>query len=145
MDSIKVENHHHLRTSTRTVIEGGFTSMMWALWIYLFLPLFSVFMWVFGVHTFYIHVFEGTAIRELYEQLSQLGLTIVVIFLALRGWEIYNLYAFGRRDRRKNTVQVTASEVSQRFGLPVSQIAELQNQKEIVWTLLYEDMILPPN
>lgn len=145
MENVKVENHRHLRSRARVVVEGGFTSMMWALWVYLFLPLFSVIMWGFGIHTFYRHVFRGTAIRELYELLTQLGFTILLIFCALRGWEVYNRYVFGRRNRRKQTIPVTSAEVGGHFGLPAGSVDALQNQKEITWTLLYDEMIAPPN
>lgn len=114
---------------------------MWAVWVYLFLPLFSVVMWGLGLRTFYTHVFRDAAIPELCALLTKLVITIAIIFLSLRGWELYNLYFFGRRNRRKQTEVLTMDNVGQRYGLTISEISELQEQKEIVWDRLYEEMV----
>lgn len=141
MNTVKVENHPELRSWPRFIFEGGFTSMMWAVWIYLFLPLLSVLMWAFGFRTFYAHVFKDAALSELYALLGHLGLAVLFFFVALRAWELYNFYHFGRRNRRKRSAALTPDDVSRHFGVPADEITALQAQKEIVWSPLYEDMV----
>lgn len=143
MNHLEIEDHRRLRTWSRSFFEGVFTSAIWALWVYLFLPLFSAVMWAFGLSTFYTHVFKGVSILELFELLKRLGLAVILIYLALRGWGFYNLFFFGRRNRRKRTSVLTVDRLSRHYGVPAAEIVELQGQQEIVWEGLYEKMIAP--
>ena len=46
MARITIEDNPKLRGRLRTAFEWSFTSFMWALWLYLFLPLVSLVLWV---------------------------------------------------------------------------------------------------
>ena len=39
MSKINIEDNPKLRSPARRIVEWGFTTFMWALWLYLFLPL----------------------------------------------------------------------------------------------------------
>lgn len=135
--SIAIENNPGLRSVTRVVFEWSFTAIMWALWVYLFLPMISLVMWAVGLHLFYVHLFEGAALERLADLLGQMGLTVLIVFVILRGWGYYNLYKFGRRDRRRRRPVATRDLLGRQFNLSSAQVLSLQSQKEIVWTGLY--------
>lgn len=84
MDHLEIEDQRRLRTRIRPFFEGVFTSAIWALWIYLFLPLLSAAMWVFGLSTFYTMCSRGAPILEFHELLKQLGLALVIIYTFIK-------------------------------------------------------------
>lgn len=113
----------------------SFTTLMWALWLYLFLPLLNVILWLLGIRFFYVEVFEKAGYMQLLNLLSNMGWSILVVFAVLRFWGYYNYLRFGKKDRRKFVSSTTAEQLSGFFNLPPEQIVELQSKKEVIWPL----------
>jgi len=122
----------------RTTIEWIFTSLMWALWIYLFLPMATLILWSAGIHYIYHSVIEPAALMYLIAMLTRLGWAVVIIFVALRGWGYYNYYVFGRLDRRKSYPEPSTFELAEYFGLTEDRLLALQEEKEILWEVPYD-------
>lgn len=135
MPEIEIINNPKLKSLLRNVSELSFTTLMWALWLYLFLPLLNVILWLLGIRFFYVEVFEKAGYMQLLNLLGNMGWSILVVFAVLRLWGYYNYLKFGKKDRRKFVSFTTAEQLSGFFNLPPEQIVELQSKKEVIWPL----------
>lgn len=133
MPEIEIRDNPKLKSFLRNVGEWSFTTLMWALWLYLFLPLLNVILWFLGVRFFYVEVFEKAGYVQLLNLLNKIGWGILAVFAILRFWGYYNYIRFGRKERRKSTSSTTVGQLSESFNLPPEKILELQSQKEVVW------------
>ena len=109
--------------------------LVWALWLYLFLPLFNIILWLLGIHLFYEEVIEKAGYLQLLSLFTKMGWSILVVFAVLRLWGYYNYLRFGKKDRRKFVSSTTVEQLSGHFNLPPEQIIELQSKKEVTWPL----------
>lgn len=135
MPEIEIIDNPKLKSLLRDVSELSFTTLMWALWLYLFLPLLNVILWLLGIRFFYVEVFEKAGYLQLLNLFTKMGWSILVVFAVLRLWGYYNYIKFGKKDRRKFVSSTTAEQLSGFFNLPPEQIVELQSKKEVIWPL----------
>lgn len=135
-----IQDRADLRSFLRNTSEWSFTVVMWALWIYLFLPLLSLILWVVGLPYIYQTVFTVEVINRLINLMVKMGWATLVIFIALRGWGLYNYYVFGKRNRRKQYPEVSLEQMGRHFGLNVEEVKSLQQRREINWSGLYDDI-----
>ena len=135
MAEIKIIDNPKLKSFLRNIGEWSFTTLMWGLWIYLFLPLLNVILWLLGFHLFYVKVIERGGYIHLLNLLGKVGWAVLLIFGILRLWGYYNYVRFGRKNRRKIVSPTTADQLSGFFHLPPDQVLELQSKKEVVWPM----------
>jgi len=135
MPEIKIVNNTKLKSFLRNVSEWSFTTLVWALWLYLFLPLLNIILWLLGIHFFYVEVLEKAGYLQLLNLFYKMGWSILVVFAVLRLWGYYNYRRFGKKDRRKFVSATTVEQLSGHFNLPPGQIIELQSKKEVIWPL----------
>lgn len=135
MPEIEIINNTKLKSFLRNVSEWSFTTLVWALWLYLFLPLLNIILWLLGIHFFYVEVIEKAGYLQLLNLFTKMGWSILVVFAVLRFWGYYNYLRFGKKDRRKFVSSTTAEQLSGLFNLPPEQIVELQSKKEVTWPL----------
>jgi biofilm PGA synthesis protein PgaD len=133
MPEIIIEDRPELRGPARNTIEWVVTTLMWALWIYLFLPVATMILWAAGAHFIYHSVFEHDALSHLRDMLIRLGWAVALIFAVLSGWRFYNYYRFGRLNRRKRSASVSTADLAAFFGLSESQLRAIQEEKEVYW------------
>lgn len=133
MAPIRIEDSSKHRGFFRTTLEWSFTSLMWALWGYLFLPLVSLILWIAGLGYIYGAVFEESALTRLLELVSRMGWAVLIIFIVLRGWGYYNYYVFGRKNRRKHRDPVNLEKLGSHFGLTEQDVVALQATKQVYW------------
>ena len=135
MPEIKIIDNPKVKSFIRNIGEWSFTTLMWGLWIYLFLPLLNVILWLLGFHLFYVKVIERGGYIHLLNLLGKVGWAVLLIFGILRLWGYYNYVRFGRKNRRKIVAPTTADQLSGFFHLPPDQVLELQSKKEVVWPM----------
>lgn len=136
--AIRIIDNPELKTVLRNMGEWSFTTFMWALWIYLFLPLINIILWIFGGHRFYLTVVEEARYRDVIAMFQNMGGFVLIVFLVLRGWGYYNYHRFGKRERRKASNPASAKQMGQFFHLTEDEVVALQHQKEVVWEKPYE-------
>lgn len=94
---------------------GLVTAVCWGLYAYLWLPLLTLVLWLFGVHT---------AATELYLRNNQvepfmlivLPLVALAVAMLLTGWAELNRARFRNRERRSATPDASAGEVADALG-----------------------------
>jgi biofilm PGA synthesis protein PgaD len=135
MPEIEIIDNTKLKSFLRNVSEWSFTTLVWALWLYLFLPLLNIILWLLGIHFFYVEVIEKAGYLQLLNLFTKMGWSILVVFIVLRFWGYYNYFRFGKKDRRKFVSSTTVEQLSGVFNLPPEKIIELQSKKEVTWPL----------
>jgi len=138
MSEIEIIDKPKLKSFLRKITELGFTSLMWGLWFYLFLPLLNLVLWVLGIRYFYVELFELAGYKGLINILLKAGWVILIVFLILRSWGVYNYRRFGKRERRKGLPPETLEKTAEYFQISPEQIQHIQSSKEVVWPLLHK-------
>jgi biofilm PGA synthesis protein PgaD len=134
MSEIQIIDNPKLKGFLQTLTEWTFTTVMWALWIYLFLPLLNMVLWLLGIHYFYLEVIEKGGYMHLLGLLRDTGISLFVILVLLRAWGHYNYVRFGKRNRRKDVSETTVEELAGFFQLPTEVISDLQGAGEVTWS-----------
>ncbi len=136
-EPIEIIDNPSLRSVLRNIGESTFTTVMWALWVYLFFPIINIILWALGITSFYKKVIAHSEYLEFLDLLQNCGLTVFGIFLLLWFWGVYNYRWFGKRNRRFNSTMAAPGEMAEFFDVSVDRVLELRQQKEIKWTSLY--------
>ena len=136
---IQLLDHPDLKTVLLNMGEWSFTTFMWAVWIYLFLPLINILLWIFGGHLFYVSVVDEAHYRDAVTMFQNMGIFVLIVFLILRGWGYYNYHRFGKLSRRKAPLPASAEQMAGFFKLTTAEVLALQHQKEVVWEKTYEN------
>ncbi len=127
-----------LKTVLRNMGEWSFTTFMWVLWVYLFLPIINILLWVFGGHRFYITVVQEAHYQDAIDMFQNTGWFVLIVFLILRGWGLYNYHRFGKRERRKQASPVSMDQMADFFQVTEATVARMRDQQEVVWDGRYE-------
>jgi len=130
---IEIIDAPEAKTLSRRLADGSITAFMWALWLYLLLPILNVVVWVAGIHFFYSAVIAPADARNILGLMSTVGWAILAVFVILRIWGLYNYWAFGRHDRRRAKDMSTIYGLARFHRIPPSRILALQDSREIVW------------
>lgn len=109
------------------------TMIFWILFALLLRPLFTVFAWILGGHLF----FEAMHIQETpWAALSlPLGYLAVIFIISVLFfiWANYNLWRFGKRERRKQRPPaVEPTELARFFHLEADLVRHWQSSRRIV-------------
>ncbi|WP_167285153.1 poly-beta-1,6-N-acetyl-D-glucosamine biosynthesis protein PgaD [Marilutibacter alkalisoli] len=129
-DSLLIENSRSRPLAVRTAW-GVVTAICWGLYAYLWLPLLTLILWLFGVHT---------AATELYLRNNQvepfmlmaLPLLALAVAVLLISWAELNRARFGNRERRSATPDASAREVADALGATQAVADTLRAGKTIV-------------
>ena len=138
MSEIEIIDKPNLKNLLRNITELSFTSIMWAVWLYLFLPLLNILIWFLGIRYFYVEVIKLAGYRELLNLLFKAGWVILAVFLILRLWGYYNYRRFGRRERRKSLPPDGREKMVAYFQVPLEKIEDIQSSKELVWPIQHD-------
>ena len=133
MPEIEVRDNPGLRSFLRNVTETTFTGFVWAIWIYLLLPVINITIWIFGFGFMNLSVIEQVSYEELLDLLIKMGWAVLIVFLVFHLWGYYNYIRFGKKSRRKSSATVTIEQLAAHYRIPADEIRKLQEQKEIVW------------
>jgi poly-beta-1,6-N-acetyl-D-glucosamine biosynthesis protein PgaD len=123
-----------VKTPLRRFVEDFITVACWALYVYLLLPLFTLVLWVFGVHTFYEEIIGAKGYAELLRLLENGGITTLVIFLIVSGWTYYNYLWFKRRgERRGNAVRISNdAEIARMLDVDISAMDDIRVSPRLI-------------
>jgi biofilm PGA synthesis protein PgaD len=124
-------NRPDLKSRPLILGEQILTLIFWGFWFYLWLPLISIFAWVFGFHILYSHIvalggFEGF--------LQQLHVFFGGIFFAsgiLALWSFYNLKRYGTYNRRTDVLTTDHEALKKSFSLSDDQMHTMRKVKTL--------------
>ena len=112
--------------------EWSITTLGWIIWFFLCRPLVLVFLWFIGMEIFYEHMLRLGGLKGLKEIWGIYLFIILIIFLTVRGWNVYNYFKFRRKDRRQQSPAVTQSELEDYLKFEAGGVATIQNWSNVV-------------
>ena len=111
--------------------EWSLTTVGWIIWFFLCRPFMLIFLWFLGVQIFYEHMVRLSGLRGLREFFGAYLGVILLIFLILRVWNIYNYSKFRGKDRRQKAIDTSVPELEKFFKLDPGAINTLYNWSQI--------------
>ena len=123
-------------------MEGSITVILWVVWIYFILPVFTVMLWFFGVKLFYQKLIVEGGLEQLGSILLNGGIAVLMIFLLQTAWISYNYYFIYRRygERRKSRESYDAGVYAEHFNVTRKTVENAREQSRII-ALLHDDTI----
>lgn len=136
---IEIIDRPQLRSTLRNVGEWSFTTIMWVLWGYFFLPMINILLWLLGGGHIYAVIIHQAHYRDLLRMIQTTGWFAIAIFVVLRGWGYYNYRRYGKKERRRAVPPASVESLAAFFNLSEATTRRLQHQKEILWEDRYEN------
>jgi biofilm PGA synthesis protein PgaD len=106
-----------LQSTPQRVVSTGLTAFFWAVWAYLWLPVFALLGWAFGASRFYEEMVVERGGAALLDVLGWYALVIGLLAGSLVLWASYNFIRFRGNERRSTHRATTIDEVAVHAGL----------------------------
>ncbi len=107
------------------------TAVMWAFYLYLWVPLISLFAWVLGFELAYDVMIRSGGARDNASLLFGYAKVVGVICCTITAWSILNRLRFHRVTRRKFFQRVDDKAILNHFKLTLDQLRELRAGKVV--------------
>jgi biofilm PGA synthesis protein PgaD len=114
------------------------TAVLWAVYLYLWVPLVSLLAWAMGFEFAYDVMVRSGGARDLLPILLEYLVVVSIIFSAFTIWSVSNRLRFRELKRRARRAPVRDEALSEYFQIPVSQIAAMRS-RQVIHVRLDED------
>jgi len=118
-----------LQSTPQRVVSTGLTAFFWAVWAYLWLPVFALLGWIFGASRFYEEMVLEHGGAALLDVLGWYALAIGLLAGSLVSWALYNFIRFRGRERRSSRRTATLDEVAALAGLEPDALRHWQQAR----------------
>ena len=122
----------HLQSLRQRYGFATLTFIFWIIWLYLWLPLISLFAWVFGMKIFYYHMIELGGYVGLLQLLGWYAVTIAGIALVFGIWMLINIFRFRGKEKRRPIQHVNDQQVASYFGVDSDYLAPYKSARSVV-------------
>jgi len=123
---------HPIIIFSRNVAALMITVLFWGLWVYLVTPLLSLALWFIGIYLFVDRMITLGGYEVFAEQLVNYGSAVIVMWLLLTLWVIWNLRRYGQHNRRTEpSPYVTDEQIAEAMHLPVGTISRAHASRHI--------------
>lgn len=103
------------------------TAAMWAFYLYLWLPLLSLFAWLLGFEFAYTVMVTAGGAERLMSVLGSYSMVVFLILCVVTMWSVSNRVRFKNKNRRKGSRPVTEREIADHFGVPIRDVYALRS------------------
>lgn len=111
------------------------TGIMWALYVYLWLPLVSLMAWILGFEFAYDVMIRAGGTAHLRTVLLWFAVTITTIFVIFGTWSLSNLLRFAGHDRRGSFDRVEDQSFMAFFGISAEELDRLRGSRSLTLEL----------
>jgi poly-beta-1,6-N-acetyl-D-glucosamine biosynthesis protein PgaD len=115
----------------RRRMEISATTIGWVIWLFVCRPLFIILLWLIGFQFFYEHMINLGGLAGLKEQWIAYIIVILLIYIVVRGWNVYNKVRYGKKNRRKATKETTPEEMDKFFQFSENSCQLFQKARRI--------------
>ena len=122
--------------------EFSMTVLGWMIWAILCRPLFFAILWFLGFEIFYEHMIRLGGIKALAGFAHIYFAALLVMYLLVRGWNVYNAGKFRNKERRKSVKDVTAEDLERFFKFMPQTIDKARHWKNIVVSLQGQNQLI---
>lgn len=117
------------------------TAVLWAVYLYLWVPLVSLLAWALGFEFAYDVMVRAGGASDLLPILLDYLVVVSIIFSAFTLWSLSNRLRFKHLKRRGRRDPVPDEALADYFGVPVSQIATMRAKQ--IQTVLVDENGVP--
>jgi len=121
-----------MQSPLQRVTGWGVTFVFWVIWLYLWLPLISLFAWLVGIRLFREHMIDNGGYEVLFDIIGWYLLIILITSVALLGWARYNLMHFRGKGRRKSALPIDLAAHAHDFKVDPQRLLQWQTAKHLV-------------
>ena len=107
------------------------TAVLWAVYLYLWVPLVSLLAWAMGFEFAYAVMVRAGGARDLLPILLEYAVVVSIIFSGFTIWSVSNRLRFKDLSRRTRRAPVRDEALADYFRVPVSQIAAMRSRQVI--------------
>jgi len=126
-------NRPDLQTFQQKYGQSVITIMFWVLFFFFMRPLISMVGWFFGVQLFTDIMIEQGGYHALLALLTWYFGIIFLMGLILESWSLYNLYRYGRNEKRiHHPAPVRLTALAEHFQLDAEHLRNLQTAKRVL-------------
>jgi biofilm PGA synthesis protein PgaD len=108
------------------------TAVMWGVYLYLWLPLISMFAWLLGFEFAYDVMIRTGGAAGLGGVLLSYAVAVAAIFGVVSLWSMGNKLRYGKLRRRHTGSDVTIVPMAEYFGVEVAAAARLRSLRSVV-------------
>ena len=119
----------HLQSNYVRYGWGMVTFMFWTVYMYLWMPLITLFAWWIGVKLFNKHFIELQGASGLLEKLNLYAFIILLISATLIMWAYVEQVRFKGKHRRQTRSAVTVQQVAAHHQMNAHELASLMKKK----------------
>jgi poly-beta-1,6-N-acetyl-D-glucosamine biosynthesis protein PgaD len=126
-----------LKSRSRIVLEGLITLAFWTGFLYLLVPVVTLFLWVFGVQIAYTELIETHSMVQFVKIIKSSGIMIFFIAVIISAWSYYNYLWFRVRGERRNsrTMICYDEDFSALYHLDLQTLLAAKKQDRLLVTL----------
>lgn len=107
------------------------TAILWAVYLYLWVPLVSLLAWAMGFEFAYDVMVRAGGARDLLPILLEYLVVVSIIFSAFTIWSVSNRLRYKELNRRARRAPVRDDALAEYFQVPLSQIAAMRSRQVI--------------
>jgi biofilm PGA synthesis protein PgaD len=107
------------------------TAAMWGVYLYLWVPLISLFAWVLGFELAYDVMMRAGGARDLGAILVVYAVIIGVIFVVVTAWSLINRVRYRGQNRRQLGKSVSDAAIAGFFGIDATKLPTLREARRV--------------
>ncbi|HVY63504.1 MAG TPA: poly-beta-1,6-N-acetyl-D-glucosamine biosynthesis protein PgaD [Gammaproteobacteria bacterium] len=120
-----------LLTPKQRVRDTLMTAGMWGAYLYLWVPLISLFAWLLGFEFAYDVMVRAGGARDLVHVLKMFGVAIALIFVVVTAWSYSNRARYRGRNRRHAGPVVPDESMARHFGMEAAALEQLRSARRV--------------
>jgi biofilm PGA synthesis protein PgaD len=124
---------HHLHINAPELLSGRertrdlvITAIMWSVYLYLWMPLISLFAWLFGFELAYDVMIRDGGVQHLGGVLAIYAGIVMAIFATVSLWSLGNLWRYGKLNRRARAEPTSIEAMAEYFDVDTEVIEQLR-------------------
>jgi biofilm PGA synthesis protein PgaD len=107
------------------------TAAMWGVYLYLWVPLISLFAWVLGFELAYDVMMRAGGARDLGAILVVYAVIIGVIFVVVTAWSLVNRVRYRGQNRRQLGKSISDAAIAGFFGVDATKLPTLREARRV--------------
>jgi len=129
-DNVQIDSPE-LLTRQQRMRDNVFTAVMWAVYLYLWVPLVSLFAWLLGFEFAYDVMIRSGGAQDLGGILFVYGIIVLVIIAMVATWSLGNLLRYGKMRRRHAAAELSIAQMAEFFEVELAAVEQLRSTQSV--------------
>ncbi len=141
-DPYPIVDRPEVKSKLRLFSEWSLTTVLWSVYVYLFMPIVTFILWAFGVKLLYQELIEQAGFYEFLKVIQGGGLAVLIIMVIFFIWSYYNYLIFRIRGERRNKQVLVAQddELAKVYNIDPDFLREAKSHSRFIVKVTAEGM-----